>query len=148
VRASSESVGRRPRTRYTITADGRRALRAWLDRPAEPTRIESEQLLKVFFAEQGAAESVRTTIASVRQWAREQAEENVAVARSYLDGDGPFPDRAAVLALTGRFMTDFVDMVARWADWAATVVDDWPDDPKHAQPEWTVFEEIVRRGER
>jgi PadR family transcriptional regulator, regulatory protein AphA len=144
-RASNESVGRRRRTRYSITAKGRRALRSWLDAPAEPTRIESEQLLKVFFAEHGSVESIRSTIASMQQWAREHGAENVAVARSYLAGAGPFPERAAVLALTGRFMTDFVDMVGRWADWAATVVETWPDDPKLAEPDWATFEAIARR---
>src|ERR1043165_5639122 len=33
VRASAESVGKRPRTVYTITPKGRRALRAWVPEP-------------------------------------------------------------------------------------------------------------------
>lgn len=70
------------------------------------------------------------------------------VARSYVAGTGPFPERAAVLAPTGRFMTDFVDMVGRWADWAAAVVEDWPDDPQLAEPDWATLEEIARAGGR
>ena len=30
-------------------------------------------------------------------------------------------------------MVDFYAMVARWADWAASVVEDWPDDPSQAE---------------
>ena len=67
------------------------------------------------------------------------------MARSYLAGEGPFPERAAVLAITGRFLTDFVDMVNHWATWAAAVVDTWPADPRQAQPDWTTFEAIATR---
>lgn len=143
--ASAETVGKRARTVYSITPRGRRALEAWLAAPGEPTRVESEQLLKVFFAEQGATQCLRSTVADIRRWAADHAAENVAVARSYLAGTGPFPERAAVLALTGRFMTDFVEMVGRWSEWAVGVIEDWPDDPKLAEPDWATFEEIANR---
>jgi PadR family transcriptional regulator AphA len=146
--ASTDSVGERRRTVYSITPEGRRQLEAWLATPGEPTRVESEQLLKVFFAEHGSTESLRSTIAAVQAWAEEHAAQNVAVARSYLAGAGPFPERAAVLALTGRFMTDFVDIVGRWADWAAGVVADWPDDPKAAPVDWETFRDIAGRHGR
>jgi DNA-binding PadR family transcriptional regulator len=147
VKATADAVGNRPRTVYSITAKGRRALRTWLDSPGEPTRLESEQLLKLFFAEQGTTDQARATVAAIAEWAAERAEENVAVARSYLDGTGPFPDRAAVLAVMGKLMTDFVDTIANWATWAASVIDDWPDDPKDATPDWATFEEIAERAD-
>jgi DNA-binding PadR family transcriptional regulator len=146
-KATADAVGHRPRTVYSITAKGRRALRVWLDRPGAPTRLESEQLLKLFFAEHGTTDQARATIAAIAAWATEHAAENVAVARSYLDGTGPFPERAAVLAVVGKLMTDFVDAIANWAAWAATVIDDWPDDPKDAIPDWTTFEEIATRAD-
>ena len=145
--ATSETVGKRPRTVYSITAKGRRALKTWLATPGEPTRLESEQLLKIFFAEHGTTQNARATIADIQHWAQEHAEENVAVARSYLAGIGPFPERAAVLALTGRFMTDYIDMIARRAEWAETIVEGWPDDPQLAEPDWATFENVARRGE-
>jgi hypothetical protein len=49
--------------------------------------------------------------------------------RAYLAGQGAFPQRAALNQLGGRFLTDFYAMVAHWADWATTIVQDWPDDP-------------------
>jgi DNA-binding PadR family transcriptional regulator len=145
-RAATEMVGRKRRTRYAITPRGRRILRAWLASPGEPMKIESEQLLKVFFAEHGTSQSLRSTIADIRQWAADRAEENATVARSYLVGTGPFPERAAVLALTGRFMSDFADMVARWADWAAETTEHWPDDPARAEPDWAAFHDIAERS--
>ncbi|MFZ3468374.1 PadR family transcriptional regulator [Streptomyces sp. 4.24] len=46
--ATREAVGRRPRTVYRITAEGRRALADWLPEPSAGPVLESEQLLKVF----------------------------------------------------------------------------------------------------
>ena len=50
-RASSEMVGKRPRTIYTITAKGRRALAKWVATPGGGPVLEFEALIKVFFAE-------------------------------------------------------------------------------------------------
>jgi DNA-binding PadR family transcriptional regulator len=145
-KGSQDAVGNRPRTVYTITAKGRRTLKNWLDTPGEPTRLESEQLLKLFFAEHGTTAQARATVAAIATWAAERVTENIAVANSYLDGTGPFPERAAVLEITGKFMTDFADMVTAWASWAASVLADWPDDPADAEPNWATFESIARRG--
>ena len=144
--ASEEMVGRRPRTVYTITPAGRRALRRWLGTPGEGPVLEFEQLLKVFFVDHGTKTDALQAVASIRAWAQERTEENAAVARSYLAGTGPFQERAAVLSLVGGFLSDFADMVAAWADWAAGVIDAWPEDPSEAQPDWDVMKEIARRG--
>lgn len=48
VKATADAVGRRPRTVYSITAKGRRALAAWLTEPGEGPVVEFEALLKVF----------------------------------------------------------------------------------------------------
>jgi DNA-binding PadR family transcriptional regulator len=146
--ASEESTGRRPRTVYTITPAGRQALRVWLGTPGEGPVLEFEQMLKVFFADQGSKADVLAALDHIREWARERQAENLAIARAYLAGDGPFPERAAVLALTGRFLTDFADMVGAWADWADTVVADWPQDPRGARPDWEVFEGIAGTAHR
>jgi hypothetical protein len=53
----------------------------------------------------------------------------VAVARSYLAGTGPFPERAAVVSLVGQFHTDVADMVRGWADRATAAVATWAVDP-------------------
>src|SRR5688572_23580768 len=45
-RATDDSVGRRRRTRYTITAKGRRALAAWLRRPGPRVRATSQDRLR------------------------------------------------------------------------------------------------------
>ncbi len=146
-RAVREQVGRRPRTIYHITAKGRRELAAWLqqDNTAGPV-LESEQLLKIFFAENGGKADLLATIASARAWAAERNRDNLAAARSYQAGHGPFQERAAQNLLIGAFITQFYAMVAEWADWATTQVQQWPDDIRQAQPDPYAAAATVRRA--
>src|SRR6187397_3073393 len=50
-RAEDDSIGRRRRTRYTITPTGRRALAAWVAEPGGGPVLEFEQLLKISFSD-------------------------------------------------------------------------------------------------
>ena len=143
--ATEETVGRRPRTLYTITPAGRRALRQWLGTPGEGPVLEFEQLLKVFFADQGTKADALNAVATIKQWARDRNAENITVARNYVAGTGPFPERAAVLSVVGRFLTDFADMVNEWADRATTTIDSWPEDPSRAEPDWTFMKQLAKR---
>lgn len=133
-KATEEMVGKRPRTVYSITAKGKKAFRAWLGQPGEGPVLEFEQLMKVFFADQGSKEDVLATVRSIQAWADEKDRENVAVARQYLAGEGPFPERAAVLSVMGKFWINYVEAIAEWADWAEGVIEDWPDDLSQAEP--------------
>ena len=144
-RASRDHVGRRPRTTYTITAKGRRVLRQWLAEPGGGPILEMEALLKVFYGEQATKRDVLTNIQAIAGWAERQNQENVAFARLYRDEPGPFPERRAVIALTGKFMVDFTDMLAGWADWAAGTVAGWPEDITGAEPDRNVLESVASR---
>jgi PadR family transcriptional regulator AphA len=146
-RATDDSVGRRRRTRYTITAKGRRTLAAWLEVPGEGPVLEFEQLLKISFADGGTKADVLTNLAATRAWVLEQNEENLATGRAYLEGRGAFPERAALNQLSGGFLTEFYAMVARWVRWASEVVEEWPDDVREAPFDRAVAEEAVRLAE-
>ena len=146
-RASDDPVGRRPRTRYTITAQGRRALAAWLSQPGEGPILECEQLLKIHFADAGTKADVLANLAATRAWVLEQNEENLAAAHAYRDGRGAFPERAALNQLPGRFLTDFYVMVARWVHWANEIVDAWPDDVTRAPFDADAADEAVTLAE-
>ena len=61
-----ESVGDRPRTVYSITRAGRRALAQWLAEPAAGPVLESEHLVKIFFSDQGTREDALATLAAAR----------------------------------------------------------------------------------
>jgi PadR family transcriptional regulator, regulatory protein AphA len=144
--ARSDRVGNRPRTVYAITAKGRRALSAWLSEPASGPALESEQVLKLFFADQGTRDDALATVAAARSWAEERNADNRAVGEAYLAGQAPFQDRLATNVIAARFLTDFYRMVAEWADWAAEVIERWPDDPSAAAPDMEIVRETVRRA--
>ena len=146
-RATDDPVGRRRRTRYTITPKGRRALAAWLREPGEGPVLEFEQLLKISFADSGTKADILANLAGARAWVVEQNEENLATARAYLEGRGAFPQRAGLNQLAGRFLTDFYVTVARWADWATGIVEDWPDEVGEVPFNVPAAEEAVRLAE-
>lgn len=146
-RATDDPVGRRHRTRYTITAKGRRALAAWLSQPGDGPMLECEQLVKIHFADSGTKADVLANLKAARAWVLEQNEENLATGRAYLEGRGAFPERAALNQLTGRFLTEFYAMVARWVRWATEVAEPWPDDVTHAPFNVAAAEEGVRLAE-
>lgn len=153
--ASADAVGKRPRTVYTITPEGRKALAEWMQAPAAGPVVEFEQLVKIFFAEHGTKADLRATIESARAWTQERVASTVHLPREYLEGKGPFPERLPWLILCGQFLTEFELAVGRWADWAAEVVDAWPDDIREAEPDWGALENMasesdayLRRGRR
>ena len=142
-RATSEMVGKRPRTVYSITAKGRRAMEAWVPTPGEGPVLEFEQLIKVFFAEHGTKADLLATIASVRRWSDQQFVNAGGISQGYLDGNGPFPERLPWLVLCGQFLTEFIMAAERWADWASEVVESWPDDVTAAEPDWATLEAMA-----
>jgi len=146
-RANPETVGKRPRTVYTITPEGRQALADWIPTPGEGPVLEFEQLVKVFFAESGSKDDLLAAIQSARRWTDERAAVGVGICREYLEGEGPFPERLPWLILSGRFLDEFVHAVGRWADWATTVVEQWPDDLRSASPDWAALEAMAARNE-
>ncbi len=147
-KATDDPVGRRRRTRYTITAKGRRALASWLQQPGEGPILECEQFLKIHFADSGTTGDIIANIEATRAWVLEQNEESLATARAYVDGRGAFPQRGALNQLVGTFLTNDDLTVAEWVDWASRLVDRWPDDPRNAPFDVEAAKESVRRAER
>ncbi len=146
-RASSDRVGKRPRTVYSITPAGRRALRAWLPTAGAGPVLEFEALVKVFFAEHGSKADLLATIEGVRAWTEARSAVGVAICREYLEGEGPFPERLPWLILAGRFLDEFDEAVLRWVEWAEAVVDKWPDDVRGAAPDWEALSDMAARNE-
>ena len=146
-RATPDDVGRRPRTRYSITASGRRALAAWVPTEGAGPVVEFEQLVKVFFAEHGTRADLLATIEGVRASLEERAASTAQVPHEYLEHRGAYPERLPWLILTGRFLDEIEQAVDRWASWAADVVAAWPDDITHAEPDWSTLEDMARHAD-
>src|SRR5215813_10151808 len=64
-KSTKEMTGSRPRTVYAATARGRKALGRWLDQPPAPPQLEFEGMVKVFFADSGSIEQLRTTLTRI-----------------------------------------------------------------------------------
>ena len=146
-RATSDDVGRRPRTRYSITPAGRRALAAWIPTPGAGPVVEFEQLVKVFFAEHGSRADLLATIEGVRASLEDQAASTAQVPHEYLEHRGAYPERLPWLILTGRFLDEIEQAVDRWASWAAEVVAGWPEDLAQAEPDWDTLEDMARHAD-
>ena len=145
--ATVDRVGRRARTVYAITPAGSRALADWIRTPGAGPQLEFEELIKVFFAEHGSRDDLLATIQRVRDWVDETIGGWTEIARGYLRGDGPFPERLPWLILTGRFLDEHVHAVERWVDWATEVVAAWPDNLSQAEPDWQTLRDMAARVE-
>ncbi len=127
--AKDDAVGRRPRTIYTITRSGRRALTAWLAEPGAGPALEFEGLVKLIFADHGTRDAALASLARARQWAVEQNVGNIEAGEKFVAAeDGLYAERGATTLLLGAFLTDFYKLVADWADWASEEVEGWPKD--------------------
>lgn len=146
--ARKEKVGRRPRTMYTITPKGRRALKTWLaGSGAEGPSMECEMFTKLLFADQGSRADALSTIDEARRWAVSEITAFAETARPYLEGGGAFPERAGrTNMIVGRFMLDFYDLVHRWSEWADEVVSGWPEDLSEAEQDLSLMKHVVERA--
>ena len=145
-RAREELVGNRPRTVYSITAKGRRALAAWMAAPGDGPQLECEALLKIGFAEHGTRDDALASLAAMRAWAEERNAGNLAAGEAYEAGEGPFQQRVAQSMLVGAFLTEYYRMVAEWATWATAQVERWPADPHQAVPDRRALAEVISRA--
>ncbi len=142
-KATAEQVGQRPRTMYSITAKGRRALAAWVPTQGAGPVIEFEQLVKIFFAEHAGKADLLATLHGVRADLEDRAAATAAIPAEYLEGRGGYPERLPWLILAGKFLDEIDKAVDRWAQWAIDVVDDWPDDIHGAEPDREALQEMA-----
>jgi DNA-binding PadR family transcriptional regulator len=126
-RASSQPVGERRRTVYSITAKGRRALKHWVGEPAGESRLESETLVKVMFATHGSKEDLLAHLRRLREEFETRQRQLTVIFREYLAGEDPFPERVHINVLCYRLIWDYAEAAASWAAWAIDEVERWPD---------------------
>lgn len=125
--ATDERNGHRSRTVYAITAAGRRALRAWLAESSAPPQFESEAVLRIAFAEHGSKRAALDTLATLREQADERRRLVTDISRSYLEGQGRYPDRIHTISVVLRFFSEYFDLLDRWAAWAGDEIGAWDD---------------------
>jgi PadR family transcriptional regulator, regulatory protein AphA len=127
VSAEKEPTGRRPRTVYSITPDGRRAFTEWLELgAAAPPELECEALVRATFAHRGSKRALLEVLAELREHAVAMQRQIGEQAREYEQTGGRFPDQLHLIALGGRFLADYARMLEGWASWAEDEVRTWP----------------------
>lgn len=148
--AKHDRVGRRPRTTYTITAHGEEVLRTWLSQPSAPLALESEALVRVFFADHATVGDLLAAIRSVREEAEATEREVADMVRTYDTDGGPFPERLHVIALMGQLLFSHREALRRWADWAEAEVTSWTTTNlgEGARVPEGVFAQIIASTER
>src|SRR5215471_4242061 len=137
-RVETQSVGRRPRTIYSITPKGRRALKRWLRTESASSRYESETLLKILYGNYGTKDELLTNIHRFEAEAEAARQVELAFAREYLQGEHHLPEPLHLSTLFQRLMLDQAEARLRWAKWAADQVEAWPDAGVTGDPEATL----------
>jgi PadR family transcriptional regulator, regulatory protein AphA len=122
---SSEAVGLRPRTVYSITPHGRQALETWLAEPAADRRLEAETLVKLMFSTYGTKENLIDNLQRFRAEMETRQAELRRLFHEYLRGDDPFPDRVHVNVLVYRLLWHYGQAELAWAQWAEAEVENW-----------------------
>jgi PadR family transcriptional regulator, regulatory protein AphA len=130
----AETTGRRPSTVYAITAEGRKELASWLAEPGAGISLECEALVKIAYADQGSRDGLLANLDSLIQDLTAKLRFGEMIARSYLDGLGPFQDRLMYSGLMWRFLWDHHLAALRWAEWARDQVRGWPEDLSQLDP--------------
>jgi PadR family transcriptional regulator, regulatory protein AphA len=137
-RASAEPTGRRPRTVYTITPTGRRALERWLSEPPVPPALEFEAMVKVFFADAGSLDQLHRTLEHVEAQASERLDELSAMVEAGQAGPYEFAHRRHVNAIGLRFAMDFQALLIEWARWTRQETASWPSTADPGAWDWRV----------
>jgi PadR family transcriptional regulator, regulatory protein AphA len=125
VRGEDEANGQRPRTVYSITAEGRAELQRWLSGPVAATRLQSDGLLRVLIGRLATTEHLLAAVHQIRADADEIFAQGRAVADEYLGGTAPFQDDVAYRSLVFDFLYHHALMLRAWADRAEAVVVAW-----------------------
>ena len=124
-RADTVSYGRRTRTIYSITTDGRQALRDWLTTPDRGTTLECEPLLRIFLGAIAGPETMQASLTQVRADADAILEVGRRVSAEYLAGTAPFQDQVHVRAIIFDFLSHHALMLQEWAGRTQATLDRW-----------------------
>ena len=125
--ASRERISQNPaakgreRAVYTITDEGRAALRAWLEEPSQPPSFEIEALVKLSFGEQGTLEGFLAQVDSLLRTIAEPGPGRVLEATAE---QPQLPERVHLSAhmadLVGRVVTAFSEWLIELEDEASS----------------------------
>lgn len=118
-------VGRRTRTRYSVTETGREAMRAWLRTPPMPPLLEFQGLVRVAYADQGSVEDLLEALRVVHEQATAMLDDGLKFVREMLVTGGQFPQRLHLNVLLADFASSYVRLLLDWTERASEQVATW-----------------------
>lgn len=128
VRSRTEPGDRgRPRTIYTITPSGRRALRRWLATDSGGFTLHSEPMLRVHLAPYGSLDDITNAIDHARDDAEALLRQALEIGAEFAEGRHQFQTQVHVRALLFDYLWSFGLGLYLWADRAGAEVGRWPD---------------------
>ncbi len=121
-----EGNSNRTRNVYTITEEGRHALKEWTSTRTQPPRFEIEAMLRVLFADHGSREDLLGALGELESDIGEHHDAIVELMASYLNDEHPFPERTHLSVLFATFQIEMFKGIERWIEFARDEVDQWP----------------------
>jgi len=127
IEGTREYTGKRARTVYSITDDGRNVLREWLGTPISPFSMQFEAMLRVFVAPLGTKDEIVGTLKQVRADAGEMLLFAGQVKQEFIDGINVTQDQIYIRALAVDFFISLLNMVEAWAERTLAEIETWDD---------------------
>lgn len=148
--ARTEATGKRTRTVYSITPEGRDALREWLAQPPAPSALEFEGSVRLAVADQGTIEDLRLNLTTIAEQSRRTRDLFLRHAETMRGPAASFPARGHLLALANRQMVSHFTAMAEWAEWALAETETWDDTVSpattHHERTMEILDETIREA--
>jgi PadR family transcriptional regulator AphA len=125
--AQEEGPASRPRTRYSITEQGRLVLAQWLATPSGRFVLHFEPLLRVHLASHGTRVDLLRSLQEARDVAADIRRVETDVANDFIAGEHVLQHDAHVRALVFDFLWSLSKTIDGWADRSEREVRRWPD---------------------
>ncbi|MDP8929921.1 MAG: PadR family transcriptional regulator [Actinomycetota bacterium] len=122
-----EYTGQRPRTVYSITQDGKEALREWLATPISPFSMEFEAMSRLFVAPLGTKDDIVGTLKQVRADAQDMLRFAGEVKQEFIDGINVAQDQVHIRALAVDFFISLLITVEAWSQRTLAEIESWDD---------------------
>lgn len=127
ISGTKEYTGKRARTIYSITDEGKETLREWLGTPISPFAMDFEAMIRLFVAPLGTKGQIVSTLEQVRADAQEMLRFGGEVKQEFLDGISVTQDQVYIRALAVDFFISLLNTVHAWAARTLDEIEGWDD---------------------
>lgn len=127
IEGRKEYTGKRSRTIYSITQEGKEALRVWLGTPISPFSMDFEAMLRIFVLPLGTKDDLLGTLQQVQADAQDMLRFAGDVQQEFIEGVNVTQDQAYIRALAVDFFISLLNTVHDWVERTLAEVDTWED---------------------